>query len=121
MITRHGLVPLAVCCAAFFVAATVETASIAAGTPIRPSGPAPIVHTGAGNVRGLTVPGVSEFLGLPYAAPPVGALRWRPPHPARPWHGVRDATQFAPSCPQSTDPTRNAAAPPGLISETACT
>ena len=41
-----------------------------------------------------------EFLGIPYAAPPVGALRWQPPRPAAPWHGTRAATSYAPHCPQ---------------------
>jgi para-nitrobenzyl esterase len=43
---------------------------------------------------------VKAFLGLPYAAPPVGALRWRVPQPAIAWKGVRDATQFAHRCAQ---------------------
>ena len=43
-----------------------------------------------------------EFLGIPYAAPPVGALRWQPPRPAAPWHGIRPATSYAPHCPQSS-------------------
>jgi para-nitrobenzyl esterase len=47
---------------------------------------------------------MSEFLGIPYAAPPVGDLRWRPPQPAARWHGVRAATKFAPHCPQSATP-----------------
>ena len=41
-----------------------------------------------------------SFLGIPYAAPPIGDLRWRAPQPAKPWQGIRQATQFSPVCPQ---------------------
>jgi para-nitrobenzyl esterase len=64
----------------------------------------PVVGTAGGAVRGLTTPAAEEFLGIPYAAPPVGRLRWRPPRPAAHWAGVRDATQFAPHCAQSASP-----------------
>ncbi len=64
----------------------------------------PVRGTANGAVRGLASGAVDEFLGIPYAAPPVGALRWQPPQPAASWSGVRDATQFAPHCPQSTSP-----------------
>ncbi len=74
---------------------------------------APIVRIVGGAVRGAVVPGAYEFLGLPYAAPPTGNLRWRPPQSPREWHGVRDATQFAPSCPQAASPF----APPAPFSE----
>jgi len=53
-------------------------------------------------VRGFLKDGVYEFLGIPYAAPPVGALRWMPPRPASPWTAIRDATKFGPGCPQVT-------------------
>ena len=56
---------------------------------------------------------MDEFLGIPYAAPPTGNLRWRPPASPASWEGVRDATQFGPSCPQPPSPF----APPGPISE----
>jgi para-nitrobenzyl esterase len=65
------------------------------------SGAAPIGTTIDGAVRGTAGPGSHAFLGLPYAAPPIGNLRWRPPQPPAHWHGVRDATSFAPSCPQN--------------------
>jgi para-nitrobenzyl esterase len=74
---------------------------------------APVVRIDGGAVRGAAVSGVDEFLGLPYAAPPTGALRWRPPQPAAAWDGVRDATQFGPSCPQPASPF----APPAPFSE----
>ena len=68
-----------------------------------------------GLIRGADVAGVYSFLGLPYAAPPTGNLRWRPPQPASSWSGVRDATQFGPSCPQAQ--MGNPFLPPGTISE----
>jgi para-nitrobenzyl esterase len=74
---------------------------------------APIARIEGGAVRGAASSGVYTFLGLPYAAPPIGALRWRPPRPPVPWDGVLDATQFAPSCPQLPSPF----APAGPFSE----
>lgn len=68
--------------------------------PAADSAAAPIVTIDDGAVRGAVVPGGYSFLGLPYAAPPAGNLRWRPPLPPPGWAGVRDATRFAPSCPQ---------------------
>ncbi len=46
--------------------------------------------------------GVRAFLGIPYAAPPVGSLRWRPPEPALQWDGVRDGSVAGQKCPQNT-------------------
>jgi len=60
----------------------------------------PIVVTDKGPVRGFVRHGVNIFLGIPYAAPPVGNLRWMPPRQARPWVGVLDATEYANTCPQ---------------------
>ena len=76
------------------------TGSNAAGGNGTATGSGLVVTTADGAVRGKTVAATDEFLGLPYAAPPVGALRWRPPQPPRPWSGVRPATSFAPHCPQ---------------------
>jgi para-nitrobenzyl esterase len=62
-------------------------------------GQRPTVQTTNGPVRGLVVNGVNTFLGMPYAAPPVGDLRWKPPEPpAR--HGLLDAAQFGKRCAQ---------------------
>ena len=58
------------------------------------------VMTADGAVEGITRNHVREFRGLPYAAPPVGALRWMPPQPAGKWTGVRQAKAFGPACAQ---------------------
>ena len=61
----------------------------------------PVVDTTAGRVTGrISEAGVFEYLGIPYAAPPVGELRWRAPQPAEPWTGTRDATSFGKIAPQ---------------------
>ncbi|MCW2911454.1 MAG: carboxylesterase family protein [Actinomycetia bacterium] len=97
------------------VAATVLGAGAGSAVASPVSGQAnPIVRVDGGLVRGAGVARVDSFLGLPYAAPPTGNLRWRPPQPAA-WSGVRDATQFGPSCPQQT--MNNPYLPPGPISE----
>jgi para-nitrobenzyl esterase len=63
----------------------------------------PIAETRLGRVRGCEEAGVLRFLALPYAAPPVGALRFAPPAPAAAWVGVRDATAFGPAPLQPSD------------------
>jgi para-nitrobenzyl esterase len=61
----------------------------------------PTVQTDKGAVRGYTEDGVARFLGIPFAAPPVGELRWRPPVPPKSWKKTLDATRFGPQCLQS--------------------
>jgi para-nitrobenzyl esterase len=86
--------------------AGVTLGALVAAAPLAsastPSGPVAVTANGA--VRGLASAAADEFLGIPYAAPPVGPLRWQPPQPAASWSGVRDATQFAPHCPQVAGP-----------------
>lgn len=62
----------------------------------------PVARTADGDARGLHVNGVDVFLGIPYAAPPVGDLRWQPPHPVKAWPATRDATHYGNSCAQVT-------------------
>jgi carboxylesterase type B len=59
-----------------------------------------VVQTDRGAVQGFhSASGVDAWLGIRYAAPPVGEGRWRPPQPAAPWSGVQDATRFGNTCP----------------------
>jgi len=65
--------------------------------------PAP-VRVEQGLVQGIYEDGLTVYKGIPFAAPPVGELRWRAPQPAAKWEGVRQATQFAPSPIQGGNP-----------------
>jgi len=58
------------------------------------------VKTDSGLVEGTTVNGITAYKGIPFAAPPIGDLRWRAPQPAPPWTGVRKADALAPACVQ---------------------
>ena len=60
----------------------------------------PVVALADGNVEGVAQAGVVRFLGIPYAAPPVGPLRWRPPVRPQAWPGTRPAQAFGPPCGQ---------------------
>jgi para-nitrobenzyl esterase len=64
----------------------------------------PVVRTRSGALRGSTTDGVSVFKGIPFAAPPAGINRLRPPQPVAPWSGVRDALTFGPKPPQPAYP-----------------
>jgi para-nitrobenzyl esterase len=63
-----------------------------------------VVPTNKGSVRGVDTPTEKEYLGIPYAAPPVGDLRWRPPQPHARWQGTLDASHFTNHCPQPASP-----------------
>ncbi|HXP86966.1 MAG TPA: carboxylesterase family protein [Bryobacteraceae bacterium] len=54
----------------------------------------------SGRIQGVIASGVTAFKGVPYAAPPVGALRWKPPQPVAHWDTVRSATDYGSPCPQ---------------------
>jgi para-nitrobenzyl esterase len=62
-----------------------------------------VVRVEAGTLRGVADDSMVRFQGVPYAAPPVGALRWTAPQPVPSWAGIREATTLANSCPQDAD------------------
>jgi para-nitrobenzyl esterase len=72
--------------------------SAAADTPLT-------VSVETGQLQGATADGVASWKGIPFAAPPVGPLRWRAPQPAASWTGVRDATAYGHDCMQTPFPS----------------
>jgi para-nitrobenzyl esterase len=83
-------------------AAAALTAAIAGGKHNYKHEPrTDVVHTKEGPVRGFKIKGVDVFLGIPFAAPPVGNLRWQPPQPAARWRKTLDATEFEKTCLQT--------------------
>lgn len=80
-----------------------------------------IAATTAGKVRGRMKDGIQVFKGIPFAAPPVGARRFRPPAPLEPWDNVRDATRAGPFAPQPESPLEKLlGAPPPVWDEAGC-
>jgi para-nitrobenzyl esterase len=75
----------------------------------------PVVRLRDGAVRGTVSAGVLAFLGIPYAAPPFGANRMRPPQPVPPWDGERDATAFGPTVPKGDYPPQYARLFPEVV------
>ncbi|NND53356.1 MAG: carboxylesterase family protein [Gammaproteobacteria bacterium] len=65
-----------------------------------PAADAPVVMVQNGALQGVSEAGIERYLGIPYAAPPVGELRWRPPQPAADWDGRRAANSHGHACPQ---------------------
>lgn len=85
---------------------------LAASPGIRAAEPTLQVHTASGWVEGERISdGVAVFRGIPFAAPPVGPLRWRAPMPAVPWEGTRPAKAFGPDCIQPAPATIGAPPP----------
>ena len=72
-------------------------------TPLLLSDEKPIANTNAGKVAGFKEGNINVFKGIPFAAPPVGELRWKAPQPIKPWSGVKECIQFAAS-PMQFDP-----------------
>jgi para-nitrobenzyl esterase len=79
------------------------------------------VRVQGGELQGVLADGVESFKGIPFAAPPVGDLRWRPPQPAASWSGVRQATEFGSDCMQGRfGPPPPPGAPPGAAPSEDC-
>ena len=90
-------IAIASCCGVLALAA-------ACSRPAEPVSPRvdPVVTVTGGQVRGaLMTGGGAAFKGIPFAAPPVGDLRWRDPAPPEPWSGVRETTAYGPPCAQN--------------------
>jgi para-nitrobenzyl esterase len=104
--------------AAMSIAAAIVGVAVAAPAAGAQPGPActagTLVNTQNGPVCGLVANGVTSYLGIPYAAPPVGALRWRPPAPVTPSTTTFQATEAGARCPQPAFP---AGSPPPVTSE----
>jgi len=86
-----------------FLASLAAMVSILMPSPADPNA-SPRVSIDQGELRGVETNGVAAFKAIPYAAPPVGPLRWRPPGPAPRWTDVRDATRVGPICIQPLTP-----------------
>ena len=79
---------------------------------------ASVATTEYGKVQGSIVDGVESWKGIPFAAPPVDALRWQPPKPAARWSGVRETTAYRNDCMQ--EPFPSDAAPLGTTPSEDC-
>jgi para-nitrobenzyl esterase len=81
--------------------ASLMVLSSAIGLAAAAPAPSPaLVRIATGTLQGVVADGVVSFKGIPFAAPPVGELRWRPPQPAAAWTGVRQAADFGANCMQ---------------------
>ena len=82
------------------VAILISSASAQEASKSKPEQASAVVRVDRGQLQGVEADGVIAFKGIPFAAPPVGELRWRPPQPTPKWTGVRQAAEFGRSCMQ---------------------
>ena len=99
----------------FTVSLAALTLAIAATSAVAAD---PVARIDSGSVSGATTDGVDAFKGIPFAAPPLGALRWRAPQAVKPWTGVRDSTEYGHDCMQT--PFGGDAAPLGTAPAEDC-
>jgi para-nitrobenzyl esterase len=95
---REGIIAMKIRKSA--LAAILFAAALACSHPLLAQEPKP-VRTAAGPVQGTAEDGLTIYKGIPFAAPPVGDLRWRAPQPQAPWKEVLKADKFAPACMQT--------------------
>jgi para-nitrobenzyl esterase len=89
------------CLLPLLVAATLMLCLASAQSSARARLQPPAVRVEGGLIAGTQTDGVTRFFGVPYAAAPVGELRWRAPQPLQPWTGTRQARDFSPVCRQT--------------------
>ena len=103
-IPRRYLLPAIAASALALALGTAAAVQAGTSATAQPSATACVsgttVQTADGPVCGTVASGVSEWLGIPYAAPPVGNLRWRPPQPPAPWSSTLQATAYGSECAQ---------------------
>ncbi len=87
------------------LAAIFQAGAIAAQTAAPACTANTLVNTENGPLCGVVKDGGTSYLGIPFAAPPVGPLRWQPPAPVAAWTTAFQATQVGPNCPQAAFPT----------------
>lgn len=87
-----------------FVSTVVTMAALIAGDAALAKAAPDVVRIDSGRVSGAVEEGVLSFKGIPFAAPPVGDLRWRAPQPVKPWTGVRTAVEYGHDCMQKPFP-----------------
>ncbi len=106
-LTVRWIGPVAALAALVAVAVLVASAGVGARAARADTSTTPACASGtnvsinSGPICGLSVNGTNEWFGIPYAAPPVGSLRWEPPQPPTPWTTTLQATQFGSECAQN--------------------
>lgn len=103
--------PLAAAASAATTALAAASLTLAAPAAAQGQPPAPVVAAPSGSVQGTQEGEMRVFRGIPYAVPPVGAMRWRPPAPMQKWEGVRPATAFGPACIQPSGKSQSVYSP----------
>ncbi len=95
-----------------FRASTAAALLASAVLTVANAASAPVVQTADGRIQGSLRHGIDSFKGIPFAAPPIGRLRWRAPRPVKPWPGILLATHYRPACMQRGMYPRTAAPEP---------